>query len=187
MRAIAGRERDAVVGLARRLREDAGLLVPCVGVGSTPTCSLPPEHLEGVDEMHPGNYAYFDMMQEKIGACRPDDVAVRVLTRVIGHYPRENFLLIDMGWTGCSAQGKEHGYGALLETPELQVVQLKQEAGEVSTADGSKLDYTKYPIGSILWLAPYHSCAATHQHAEVHVLADDRRTLVDSWKICKGW
>ena len=34
----------------------------------------------------------------------------QVLTRVIGHYPAANMLLVDMGWTGTSAQGKEHGY-----------------------------------------------------------------------------
>jgi hypothetical protein len=40
-------------------------------------------------------------------------------------------ILIDLGWTGCSAQGAESGYGALLSNPDLRVKQLKQEAGEV--------------------------------------------------------
>lgn len=35
-----------------------------------------------------------------IGSCSLDDVAVRVLTRVIGHSPHRNQLLIDCGWTG---------------------------------------------------------------------------------------
>ena len=25
--------------------------------------------------------------------------------QVVGHYPRSNTLLIDLGWTGCSKQG----------------------------------------------------------------------------------
>ena len=29
----------------------------------------------------------------------------QVLTRVVGHYPKSNTLLIDCGWTGASAQG----------------------------------------------------------------------------------
>lgn len=37
--------------------------VPIVGVGSTPTCSNPVA-LKGVTEMHPGNYIYYDVMQE---------------------------------------------------------------------------------------------------------------------------
>lgn len=31
-----------------------------------------------------------------------EDVAVRVLTRVIGHYPHRNELLVDCGWTALS-------------------------------------------------------------------------------------
>ena len=38
--------------------------VPVVGVGSTPTCSNPPAALPGVTEMHPGNYIYYDTMQQ---------------------------------------------------------------------------------------------------------------------------
>ena len=63
-----------------------------------------------------------------LGSCAESDIAVRVLTRVIGHYPAQNMLLIDLGWTGCSAQGAEFGYGVLAGHPELKVVQLKQEA-----------------------------------------------------------
>ena len=65
---IGGAERDAAVGLAEALR-GAGIEVPRVGVGSTPTCAVPPLHLDGVDEIHPGNYLYFDMTQVALGSC----------------------------------------------------------------------------------------------------------------------
>jgi D-serine deaminase-like pyridoxal phosphate-dependent protein len=186
VRTVAAAERDAVVGLATRLRA-AGLAVPTVGVGSTPTCCLPPPHLDGVDEMHPGNYLYFDVMQATLGSCSVDDVAVRVLTRVVGNYAKSNTLLVDCGWTGASAQGADAGYGGFPDHPELRIAQLKQECGEVTTVDGSPLDFGKYPIGALLEIAPHHACAATHQHARVHVLADDNATITDSWRICKGW
>lgn len=41
-----------------------------------------------------------DVQQSIIGSCNLDDVSVRVLTRVIGHCPHRNQLLIDCGWTG---------------------------------------------------------------------------------------
>ena len=182
---IAAAERDVTVGFAQRLRA-AGLPVPCVGVGSTPTCSLPPETLEGVDEMHPGNYLYYDMTQLALGSCGADEIAVRILTRVVGHYPQSNTLLIDCGWTGASAQGKEAGYGGFLEHPELRIANLKQECGEVTSADGTPLEYERYPIGSFLQIAPFHSCASTHQHAQVHVIGADG-DVAASWEICKGW
>ena len=36
-----------------QVKEALGVSV-LAGVGSTPTCSHPPTHLDGVDEMHPG-------------------------------------------------------------------------------------------------------------------------------------
>ena len=50
---IGEAERDVTTGFAQKLRS-LGLDVPSIGVGSTPTCSLPPTHLQGVDEIHPG-------------------------------------------------------------------------------------------------------------------------------------
>ena len=120
-------ERDVTVGF-KHILEEHGLQCPIVGVGSTPTCSAPPVHLDGVDEMHPGNYIFNDTTQSLLGSCTESDIAVKVLTRVIGHYPKQNMILIDLGWTGCSAQGAEFGYGMLSGHPELKVVQLKQEA-----------------------------------------------------------
>ena len=107
-----------------------------------------------------------------------------MLTRVVGHYARSNTLLVDLGWTGVSAQGKERGYGCLPAHPELVVTNLKQECGEVTSTDGSALEFEKYPIGSMLQIAPFHSCASTHQHAKVHVLDGEGR--LSEWSICKG-
>ena len=45
-------ERDVTVEFKRFL-EKHGIHCPTVGVGSTPTCSAPPAHLDGVHEMHP--------------------------------------------------------------------------------------------------------------------------------------
>ena len=78
-------------------------------------------------------------------------------------------------------------YGAFLEHPRLRVKTLKQEAGEVESTDGAPIDFAAHPIGSILPFAPYHSCAATHQHRVVHALGTDRRTVEGVWDICKGW
>lgn len=182
---IAEAERDAVVHFSMACKA-AGTAVPIVGVGSTPTCSQPPESLEGVNEMHPGNYLLYDCMQARIGSCSEDQIASRIATRVIGHYPKQNMLLIDMGWTGCSAQGAEHGYGQILGHPELKLHVLKQEAGEVVSSKGTPLDFTRYPIGSILLLLPWHSCAAAHPHAHASVVRGG--LIVGKWvRVPRGW
>lgn len=186
VRRIGEQERDAVVRFANRLRAAEVAFGGVVGVGSTPTCSNPPESLEGVTEMHPGNYVYYDYMQIQLGSCRPGQVACRVCARVIGHYPKQNMLLIDMGWTGISAQGAEEGYGYVDGHPDLRIKKLKQEAGEVEGTDGRPIDFERYPIGSILRVVPWHSCAATHQHTVAHLLGPEGQ-VVGQWRICKGW
>ena len=66
-------------------------------------------------------------------------------------------------------------------------MQLKQEAGEIESSDGSPLDYSRYPIGSILQLLPYHSCAAVACLARMQVVAEDGDTITDAYEICRGW
>eukprot|EP00629_Pelagomonadales_sp_RCC1024_P008753 CAMPEP_0119267440 /NCGR_PEP_ID=MMETSP1329-20130426/5578_1 /TAXON_ID=114041 /ORGANISM="Genus nov. species nov., Strain RCC1024" /LENGTH=424 /DNA_ID=CAMNT_0007267365 /DNA_START=166 /DNA_END=1437 /DNA_ORIENTATION=+ len=160
VRAVAAQERDEIVAFAEKCRA-AGVAVPSVGVGSTPTCSNPPAHLEGVDEMHPGNFMYYDLVQTRLGSCAVEDVAPRVLTRVVGNYPHSNTLLIDCGWTGASAQGAGTGYGCIPDHPHLVIASLKQECGEVTTRDGDPIDFSRYPVGTLLEIAPHHSCAST--------------------------
>lgn len=41
-----------------------------------------------------------DVQQSIIGSCSLEDVAVKVLTRVISHCPHRNQLLVDCGWSG---------------------------------------------------------------------------------------
>ena len=85
----------------------------------------------------------------------------------------------------ATIEGAGVGYGET--APELRIANLKQECGEVTSADGAPLAYERYPIGSLLAIAPFHSCASTQQHQQVHVLAADGRTVVETWPICKGW
>jgi len=201
--AVGEAERDATVRLADRIQTELGVEVACVGVGSTPTASNPPPTgFEGVNELHPGNYIFYDWIQHHYSSCATlDDVGIRVLTRVVGHYEASNTLLIDMGWTGCSKQGAEVHYGALWRLGEsgvdaggvLQIQNLKQEAGEVSTIDGSPVDFSQYPVGSFLQLIPFHSCAAAHQHHSLHVVdggsetLSDESVVVNEWVRCRGW
>ena len=46
IRTIAEQERDSIAAFAEKLRA-SGVQVPVVGIGSTPTCSHPPRHLQG--------------------------------------------------------------------------------------------------------------------------------------------
>ena len=42
----------------------------------------------------------------QLGSCKDEDIAARVLTRVIGHFPgARNQIIIDGGWLALSEQG----------------------------------------------------------------------------------
>ena len=47
--------------------------------------------------MRPGVYTLFDLAQVALGSCTVDDIAVSVLTTVIGHNPRVHRMLVDAG------------------------------------------------------------------------------------------
>ena len=75
----------------------------------------------------------------------------------------------------------------VVDRPDLFIRNLKQEAGEVTTRDGSELDFAKHPIGSFLRLLPWHSCAVAHQHASLFVVGDDEDVVVEEWQRARGW
>ncbi|XP_023130195.1 D-threo-3-hydroxyaspartate dehydratase [Amphiprion ocellaris] len=156
-------------------------------IGSTPSCSHPVKDMAQLSEVHPGNYVFYDVQQSTIGSCSLEDVAVRVLTRVISHCPHRNQLLIDCGWTGISLDGAGKlptGYAVIEGHPNLKLVSMTQEHGRVEPSSG-QLDYSRYPLGSLLTLIPYHSCAAAAMHPVYHVHSGGR--LVGKWTPTRGW
>jgi D-serine deaminase-like pyridoxal phosphate-dependent protein len=85
---FAERERSAAVKAADALR-DAGLSCPVVSVGSTPTAHAARD-LSGVTELRAGVYMFFDLVMVGIEVCGLDDIALTVLTTVIGHQPAKD-------------------------------------------------------------------------------------------------
>ena len=68
-----------------------------------------------------------DAMQALKGSCGWEDIAARVATRVTGHYPESNQILIDAGFLAVSYDGKEAfgdrgSYALIQEHPELRWV-----------------------------------------------------------------
>ncbi len=174
-------ERDAVVLAAARL-ESAGLPCRGVSVGSTPTATHA-RSLEGVTEMRPGVYMFGDSFQAGLGTCGWDDVAVSVLTTVIGR--RRGEAIIDAGALALSLDRsvahEDHGYGAVTDLqgdriPGARVERVTQEHGIVS-AD--------LEIGALLRVVPNHACITAACHDEYAVIEGDQ--VVGRWQRCRGW
>jgi len=193
LRRVSHEERDAVVGLARRL-EAHGLDVPEVSVGSTPTM-VAADDLTGVTEVRPGNYVFFDAFQVAIGSASLGDVAFTVASSVIGLHPERGSFVLDAGALALSKDaGPVHvdpscGFGIVLDPVRgaplagSKVVSLSQEHGVVRVGPG--FDWGSLRIGSVLRVVPNHSCLAAALHDRYHVVRGG--SLVGSWRPARGW
>ena len=178
--AMAERERAAAVRAATRLR-DAGFRCDTVSVGSTPT-ALYAERLDGVTEVRAGVHMFMDLVMAGIGVCSSDDIALSVLTTVIGHQDEKGWILVDAGWMalsrdrGTAAQAVDQGYGAVCDIDgrllgDLIVTAANQEHGIIASRSGAKVDLAVYPIGTSLRVLPNHACATAAQFDTYHLLA----------------
>ncbi|MEP7330246.1 MAG: alanine racemase, partial [Betaproteobacteria bacterium] len=93
---VAEQERARSVRAAERLRA-AGLPCTVVSVGSTPT-ALGATQLQGVTEVRAGVYVFFDLVMAGTSVCSVDEIALSVLTTVIGHQPERGWIIVDAGW-----------------------------------------------------------------------------------------
>jgi D-serine deaminase-like pyridoxal phosphate-dependent protein len=193
--AMAVRERDAAVGAAARLRA-AGLPCPIVSVGSTPTATFAPD-LTGVTELRAGVHTFQDLVMAGLGVCTVDDIALSVLTAVIGHQPDRGWLITDGGWTslsrdrGTAAQAVDQGYGLVCDIagrpiPDLIVHATNQEHGIVVDRGGGPLDPGRFPVGTLLRVLPNHACATVAMHERYHVV-DGGTAVVETLDIVRGW
>jgi D-serine deaminase-like pyridoxal phosphate-dependent protein len=193
--ALASRERDAVVRCAQRLRE-AGLPCPIVSVGSTPTATYS-EDLAGVTEVRAGVYMFFDLFMAGLGVCSVDDIALSVLTSVIGHQPDKGWVITDAGWMalsrdrGTAGQRVDQRYGVVCDASgrpldDLLVVSTNQEHGIVARRGGGAIDFGSFPLGTLLRVLPNHACATGAQHDRYHVV-DANNEIEAAWPRFSGW
>jgi D-serine deaminase-like pyridoxal phosphate-dependent protein len=193
---IAEQERSRCVRAAERLRA-TGLPCPEVSVGSTPT-ALSARHLDGVTEVRAGVYVFFDLVMANVGVCSVDDIALSVLTTVIGHQPSKGWTIVDAGWMamsrdrGTQRQKTDHGYGAVCDSEGhlldgLALIDANQEHGIMARRDGAVDPHAveRFPVGTQLRILPNHACATATQFSEYHVIAPQGAT--QTWSRFDGW
>lgn len=145
-----------------------GFSAPQISIGDTPSCSVV-DDFSGVDEIRPGNFVFYDVMQLNIGSCAAQDIAVAVACPVVAKHRERNEWVIYGGAVHLSKefivdnQGhKIFGYVAPLQErewgeiiPNTCVSALSQEHGIIKTDDEF---FEQVKIGDILAILPVHSC-----------------------------
>lgn len=194
LQAMAEQERSGCVRAAGHLRA-AGFACAEVSIGSTPT-ALSAKALAGVTEVRAGVYVFFDLVMHNVGVCRQDEIALSVLTTVIGHQTEKGWAIVDAGWMamsrdrGTAKQGRDFGFGQVCTVdgtvlPGYVMSGANQEHGIVAregTADGDIA--SRFPVGTQLRILPNHACATGAQFPEY--VAFDEKNL-DRWARFYGW
>jgi len=194
--AAAENERASAAMAAEALRAN-GYACPVVSVGSTPTAHFARSY-EGVTEVRAGVFVFFDLVQAGIGVCTHDDIALSVLTTVIGHQHEKGWTIIDAGWMslscdrGTAGQAVDHGYGLVCDVlgrpiPGLNVINANQEHGIVAMRADVQGRAPEFPVGTRLRILPSHACATAAQHGSYHVIGSGGNEVTAEWPRFTGW
>ncbi|GAB4573649.1 MAG: D-TA family PLP-dependent enzyme [Anaerolineae bacterium] len=170
---------------ARRVLGEAGFAGLRLSLGDTPSCSVV-EDLSGVDEIRPGNFVFYDMMQVQIGACSAADVAVAVACPVVAVHPRDRRMVIYGGGVhlskefmqradglrsyGAVALLAENGEGWGEPDPDATVIGLSQEHGIIQASDAL---LSKVAVGDLVAVLPVHSCMTVNLLKHYRTLTGD--------------
>jgi len=172
------------------VRERTGRADLKLSVGDTPCCSAVDE-FPGVDEVRPGNFVFYDLMQLQIGSCTEDQLAAAAVCPVVGIYPERNQVVVHGGAVHLSkeslvlADGRPiHGQLGTLDLPpgghpaghpaglgqvltEAPVISLSQEHGVI---EAPAEIFQDLEIGDLVVVWPVHSCLMCDLQRDITLL-----------------
>ncbi len=154
-----------LLALKTFLRTDFPLLQ--LSYGDTPSCSIATD-FEGLDEIRPGNFVFYDEMQYQLGVCKREDIAVALACPVVSKHSRQDEIVIHGGGVHLSKEsitdksGKSY-YGVAVALDNYtwdvkdvigKVIKLSQEHGIIKLSEG----IDNINIGDMVAILPIHSC-----------------------------
>lgn len=141
-----------------------------ISFGDTPS-SILCSSFESVDEIRPGNFAFFDMQQQSKGVCMPSDIAIALVCPVVAVYPSQLKACI---WGGAIHLSKDYyedkkygkSFGSICRlNPDftwsdpiegLFLKSISQEHGIIEATTPKSIDQLNE--GDIVAVLPAHSC-----------------------------
>ncbi len=185
--------RDTVTRMqkAKDALASKGFSGAAISIGDTPTCSLMPK-FDGVDEIRPGNFVFYDIMQTQLGSCTVNDLAVAVACPVISNHPERSEIILYGGAVHLSKErisvsGSATCYGFISTgdiriwsppIPDCRLINLSQEHGILQAGNGTA---SRIGIGELVLVWPVHSCLVVNLLREYVTLEGDRiPTLLSS-------
>ena len=168
-------EGELLVSMVDRIREE-GIGVEDVSVGSTSTAKFAGE-VDGVTEIRPGTYVFYDRMQVRLETCSLDECAATMACTVVSR-PSEDLAIIDGGSKTFATDvqpGAEplnlEGFGHVVGQPGAMLERLTEEHGMLAVSGRHDLK-----VGDTLQIIPNHICSTVNLHDAVY-LADEDGTV----------
>jgi D-serine deaminase-like pyridoxal phosphate-dependent protein len=138
-----------------------------ISLGDTPSCSLM-KNFNGIDEIRPGNFVFYDLMQYYLGSCSLEDIAVIMVCPVVATYTERKEMVIYGGAVHFSKEflildGKKI-FGQVVElskngwnvsSDRAYLISLSQEHGTIMTKEST---IKRFNPGDLIGIVPVHSC-----------------------------
>jgi D-serine deaminase-like pyridoxal phosphate-dependent protein len=161
----------------RNKASEAGIHMEEISVGATPTARFSLRE-DGITELRPGNYVYYDRTQVALGAASWDDCALTVLSRVVSR-PAPDRLILDAGSKTLTTDlargfGDVSGFGAVLVSLDntqpdesLLIERLSEEHATVHVRGGGP----DLKPGDLVRIVPNHACVVSNLVDEVWLVS----------------
>ena len=139
-----------------------------ISVGDTPCCTVVMD-LSEADEIRPGNFVFYDVMQVSKGICSSDEIAVAVFCPVVDIHPERNEFIIYGGAIHLSKEFVTYStgekiYGLISAVHEkgwskpVEGVYIKSLSQEHGIVHGTSDYIQTLKIGDLVAVLPVHSC-----------------------------
>ncbi len=157
-----------------------------ISIGDTPSATLC-TNFNGIDEIRPGNFVFYDLMMQNLGVCSFKDIAVKVVCPVIGKHISRNEVVIYGGAVHLSKDSiiningkpmfgriiiQKNGEKILLD-PLNYVATLSQEHGILKV---EQKQFKNFHVGDMVEIIPVHSCL-TANLAKKYLTTDGEEIL----------
>uniref|UniRef100_UPI0040470B19 alanine racemase n=1 Tax=Roseivirga sp. TaxID=1964215 RepID=UPI0040470B19 len=139
-----------------------------IRMGDTPGCTVV-ENFEGVDEIGPGNFVFYDLVMNYLNVCTEDEIAVAVACPVVGKSEERCEIIIHGGAVHFSKDHlfdeqerkffgevvilEEEGWSSIIEG--IKLTSLSQEHGVLKATHEI---FETIEVGDVLAILPIHSC-----------------------------
>lgn len=156
-------EMDIMRGLENKYRPTFNDLM--ISVGDTPSASVL-DRFDGMGEIRPGNLVFYDLVQQRIGSCTKDQIALAMACPVVAVYPERNEAIIYGGGVHFSKDSMVNdndliSFGEVVEKEEKgwstsstgsYIKSLSQEHGIIHVPSSN------LKVGDVILVLPVHAC-----------------------------